>query len=267
MRPFISITLIINILTVIGFIVANTTHTPVDLSTWVVGCSYAWLIIAILFNFLSYRRFVVGFLLSLLAVLVQWRIGWLNSIYWFCIPATVNFFWMVITFFVFVRKNLHSETMGLINERLTQQEWSLTFLRIVVGMNFIPHFAEKLFAGPIPHAADVTAFANLGLPAANIFVWLAGICEMGLAMWVGLGLFTRLGSICAAVYLLICLFVGQHELHGFDWFLPGGGWEFPLFWAVLLLGVGVIGGGRFSIDNALKDRFINLPDWLLKIMG
>ena len=66
--------------------------------------------------------------------------------------------------------------------------WGLTFLRLYVGFDLVPHFTEKLFAGSAPRLEDIAAFQSLGLSGAFCFVLAAALCELGIAIWYWFGL-------------------------------------------------------------------------------
>jgi putative oxidoreductase len=42
-----------------------------------------------------------------------------------------------------------------------------------------------------------------------------------------------------------------HFGNGFGWNKPNGGWEYPLFWGLIWLAIGLRGGGPYSIDRKL----------------
>ncbi|MEM7025828.1 MAG: DoxX family protein [Pseudomonadota bacterium] len=126
-----------------------------------------------------------------------------------------------------------------------------TFVRIYIGFDMVPHFTEKLFAGPGPFGEDVAVFASLGLPIPGAFVVLGGFCEIGIAIGIGLGVLTRLAAPCAVLYFMIATLLGEHFGLGFIWASPGGGWEYPVLMMVLFASFAVTGGGRFSIDHTL----------------
>ncbi len=137
------------------------------------------------------------------------------------------------------------------NRVMGDADWALASLRVYVGFDLVPHFTEKLFAGPGPRMADVTAFAEFGLPVPLAFVILGGLCEIGGAVGIGLGLFTRIAGLGTALYFLIATLIGGHFGLGFIWASPGGGWEYPVLMMVFFLTFAVMGGGRLSLDAAL----------------
>jgi putative oxidoreductase len=63
---------------------------------------------------------------------------------------------------------------------------------------------------------------------------------------------------------------GGHFHIGYVWALPGGGYEFGLFWAIIIAVFCVVGGGPNSIDRALWQselarRFV--PETIRKILA
>ena len=211
--------------------------------------------------------FATGYLVGLLLLLVAWRIGGLHGLNWVTYPLTGAFVCLVAQYFDTARRNLGvgDESRGWTAAKLTVAGWHLTFFRIYIGLDFVPHFTEKLFAGAEPHMDDVKAFAELGVPSPGFFVWLAGLCELGAAVGIGLSILTRLAAPCAALYLFVATILGQHFKLGLISANPGGGWEYPVMWMVLLLSFIYAGAGPFSIDGAALRRK-RVPDWLLVLM-
>ena len=142
----------------------------------------------------------------------------------------------------------------------------LAFIRLYIGLDLVPHFTEKLFAGPATRADDVSAFQALGISDPLPLVLTAGVIEFSAAIGVGLGLFTRLAAICTVIYLMVATVMGHHFLLGFIWASEGGGWEYPVLWSALIVSF-VFGGGRWmSLDEIISEHF-KLPKWINALMG
>jgi putative oxidoreductase len=47
------------------------------------------------------------------------------------------------------------------------------------------------------------------------------------------------------------MLLGGHFRIGYVWALPEGGYEFGVFWAVMIAVFAVLGGGRDSVDREL----------------
>ena len=236
------------------------------LSSWIQISVYAWLAIALISNFIALKHFVIGFLFTTFSVIVLWRIAWLQGLNGLATPITINVIWLTITMMYTICLQIRHHNQDIFVFTLNPNESQLLLLRLIIGFNFIPHFTEKLFAGYGPHHGDLVAFEQLHTPMPATLVWIAGLCEFGSAIGVGLGFLTRLGSACAALYILICLYAGHHNDNGFIWADPGGGWEFPFFWMLLILTIGLTGAGKFSVDGALNRKY-QLPRSIQFLMG
>ena len=242
----------------------STTRPPLDAKASMI----VWLALSLVASvFISARLRTLGFLLGLFALLVGWRIAGIYQVTIVAYVLLLAFVVYVVQFFSIARQSLHGDRnapAGL--ENMSLADWHLAFLRLYIGLDFVPHFTEKLFAGAGPHMDDVKAFEQLGTPAPDFLVWLAGFCELGAAIGVGLGLFTRLAAICSSLYVFIATIMGAHFTLGFIWASPGGGWEYPVLWSVLLLSFCYAGAGAFSIDGVLR-RHARLPDWAEVLMA
>lgn len=146
------------------------------------------------------------------------------------------------------------------------RQWQLLFIRLFIGFDLVPHFCEKLFAGNAPRLEDVAGFSSMGIPHPLAFVLLAGLIELGGAFAVGTGFLTRIGAIGLAIYLLVATYLGGHFTAGFIWVSTGGGWEYPVLWTTLIASFALFGGGGFSLDSALCEKY-QLPRWIKYCMG
>ena len=116
---------------------------------------------------------------------------------------------------------------------------------------FVPHFGSHILGGPFQFNVYTLYFASLGIPVPAAQVVLAGSIELISAIGLILGLFTRPIALLASVYLLMSMLLGGHFQIGYVWALPNGGYEFGVFWAVIIAVFAVLGGGRNSADWAL----------------
>lgn len=223
----------------------------------------SWLSLATIFSLITFKDFVTGFLVTAFSMMTAWRIAAIYDIHTITYPLFIIFILMLINFIYCAWINLRKPHRFLYE--LLLERWQLIFIRIYLGLDFIPHFAEKLFAGPGPHAHIVDAFTQLGVPNPNLFVWIAGFCELGAAIALGLGFLMRLGAAGAALYLIIATYLGHHFSLGFTWVGPGGGWEFATMWIILILSFAFSGAHEFSIDQRLEDTF-KLPKFIKKLM-
>ncbi|MCA1287076.1 DoxX family protein [Salipiger bermudensis] len=115
-------------------------------------------------------------------------------------------------------------------------------LRLSLGGLFLAHAGLKYFVFTPAGAAGF--FRSLGLPGWFAYATIA-------AETVG-GVFLILGVQTSLVALgLIPVILGAaifaHFKNGFWFDRQGGGWEYPVFWAIALFALSLIGGGAFAI--------------------
>lgn len=123
-------------------------------------------------------------------------------------------------------------------------------VRVAAGAFLIPHGAQKLFGAFGGHGLEATgAFFATQLGFAN--GWLAALAAGAIEVFGGLllalGLLTRPVAAIVAVFLAVA--ASFHFGGGFFW--TGGGWEYPVLWALLAAHFAVRGGGRYSLDRAI----------------
>ena len=53
------------------------------------------------------------------------------------------------------------------------------------------------------------------------------------------------------MYLFLTMFLGGHFSIGYVWILPDGGYEFGIFWSVVVGLFTIVGGGAISLDNII----------------
>jgi putative oxidoreductase len=128
--------------------------------------------------------------------------------------------------------------------RIAKADLAAFLLRTSMGGLFLAHAGLKIFI--FTPAGTAGYFASLGLPSllayAVIFAELFG----GIALL--LGVWTRWVSLALVPILLGAIYV-PHGAKGFLFSNPGGGWEFPAFWAVALLVQALLGGGAFALKK------------------
>jgi putative oxidoreductase len=147
---------------------------------------------------------------------------------------------------------------------------ALTFIRVYVGLMFVPHFGSHILGGPFQFKIYTLYFASLGIPLPAIQVALAGSIELISAVGLTLGLFTRPVAVLGSVYLLMSMLLGGHFQIGYVWALPQGGYEFGLFWAVMIAVFAVLGGSVNSLDRELwrsEPARRLLPSFVLRVLA
>ncbi len=123
-----------------------------------------------------------------------------------------------------------------------QAAWGALLLRVALGGLFLAHAGLKLFV--FTPAGTAGFFASVGLPPALAYVTILAEVAGGLALI--LGIWTRWVAL-ALVPVLLGAIATVHAGNGFWFNAPGGGWEYPAFWAVALLAQSLLGAGALAV--------------------
>ena len=117
-------------------------------------------------------------------------------------------------------------------------------LRISMGVLFILH-GVYLKAMVFGMAGAGKFFASMGLP--EWFAWVVMLYETigGLMLILGIG--TRWVAVFLGLHLLAAAYLG-HAANGWNFSNKGGGYEYPVFWAIACFALALIGSGA----NALR---------------
>ena len=123
----------------------------------------------------------------------------------------------------------------------SNSDYAALTLRVSSGVLFLAHGLLKVNVFTI--AGTVAFFESLGLPA--ILAYLTIIAEIGGGIALILGVATRLVSAALIPVLLGATWV--HMGNGWLFSAEGGGWEFPLFWAVVQGALVLLGSGAYAL--------------------
>lgn len=124
-------------------------------------------------------------------------------------------------------------------------EWSLTVLRIVLGIIFTYHGYGKLFViGGLPGTAAF--FAQVGIPLANVSAVVVAFAEFFGGLSLLLGMLTKWASLVLFVEMLVAFFA-VHLKAGF--LVSGGGYEFVLLILASLAVIFFNGAGKLSFGK------------------
>jgi putative oxidoreductase len=127
-------------------------------------------------------------------------------------------------------------------------------VRLTAGGMLLVHGIMKLMpAAEKGLVATIEAFAAGSMarrgiePAVPAAYTVFAIETIG-AILIMLGLFTRFAAAAAAIQFAVITFVA-HWPNGFSF--ARGGWEYPLFWGLIIFAIALRGGGPYSLDRTL----------------
>jgi putative oxidoreductase len=126
-------------------------------------------------------------------------------------------------------------------------EYGLLLLRLVVGLLFAAHGAQKLcgwFGGGGPQGT-AAFFGSVGYRIPAVMAMVVGASEVGAGLLLATGLFTPLASFLLATVMLnaIATVVFPKGLLG--------GWEFELTLLTVVIALAATGPGELSLDDAV----------------
>ncbi len=126
-------------------------------------------------------------------------------------------------------------------------EWSLTLLRIVLGIIFTYHGYGKLFViGGLPGTAAF--FAQIGIPLANYAAVLVALVEFFGGLSLLLGMLTKWAAFLLIIEMLVAFFK-VHIKQGFFITPQAYGYEFVLLILASLVVIFFSGAGRLSFGK------------------
>ncbi|CEL30611.1 DoxX family protein [Pseudomonas fluorescens] len=140
---------------------------------------------------------------------------------------------------------------SLINKILfTRAGYGLTILRIVVGVIFAAHGAQKLFGmfGGYGLAGTAQYMESLGLTPGYAMAVLSGGTEFFAGLALIIGLLVRPAALGLTVLSLVAIFT-VHISNGL--FMANNGYQFALALLGGSLAVLIEGAGKLSVDRAI----------------
>jgi putative oxidoreductase len=127
---------------------------------------------------------------------------------------------------------------------------ALLVLRLVVGLGFAAHGAQKLFGafGGGGIAGTGAFFEQVGLRPGRVHALAAGVAELAGGLLIAVGLLTPVAA-AALIGVLTAAVVTVHARNGF--FVTNNGCEYILTLAAALFALAGVGAGHWSLDHAL----------------
>jgi putative oxidoreductase len=117
-------------------------------------------------------------------------------------------------------------------------------VRAIAGLSFVPHGYPKLFGNS---EAIAEWFEDAGFEPGLVWTYAVGAVEFFGGICLAIGLFTRLAAVPILIFLAAA--VAYHWQYGFQWNQQG--FEYPLFWWIVVFHFLVRGGGPYSVDARL----------------
>lgn len=140
----------------------------------------------------------------------------------------------------------------------TEDDTALLILRLLLGIVFFPHGAQKVLGwfGGQGFSASMEAFTvKMGIPA--LFAFLAIMAESAGALGLISGFLSRIAAFGIACNMVVAVAL-IHYKNGFfmNWFgkQPGEGFEYHILVIAIALAIIIKGGGRWSVDGWLTKK-------------
>ncbi len=136
----------------------------------------------------------------------------------------------------------------------SEQSNAILPLRLVAGLIFTAHGAQKLFAWFGGYGLEGTGqwMESIGLTPGYLMALMAGSAEFFGGLLLIAGLLTRPTSFVLAITMAVAVFT-VHLEHGL--FMSNNGYEFTLSLLAISISLMVSGAGKLSLDNKLAQRF------------
>jgi len=121
--------------------------------------------------------------------------------------------------------------------------YSALLLRVSMGVLFLAHgLYLKVFLFGMAGTAGF--FESLGLP--GWFAWIVLLYETVGGLALILGVYTRWVAAFLGLHLLAAAWFG-HRGNGWLFQNEGGGWEYPVFWAIACFALALLGDGAHAL--------------------
>lgn len=128
---------------------------------------------------------------------------------------------------------------------------ALLVLRVVVGIVFVAHGAQKIFVYGFPGVT--AAFGQMGVPMPGITGPLTAIVELLAGLALIFGLLTRLAALGLAIDMLGAI-VLVHLQNGFFILPPKVGYEYAFTLLGACAALALSGAGAYSLDAVIAGR-------------
>jgi len=134
---------------------------------------------------------------------------------------------------------------------LSNAGYEVTLFRIMIGIIFAAHGAQKLFGLFGGYGIEGTAgfMESIGLTPGYLMAFLAGAGEFFGGLFLIAGFLTRFAALTTAIISIVAM-ITVHINNGF--FMSNNGFEFILLLLVSSISLIISGSGKFGIDKIIK---------------
>lgn len=132
------------------------------------------------------------------------------------------------------------------------EDMGILIIRVIVGLLFIGHGAQKLFGWFGGYGLKGTGgwFDSIGMKPGVAAALAAGLAEVIGGLLFGLGLLLPVGAALIAVSMLVAI-VKVHGANGL--WVTQNGYEYNLVLMVVAVGLALSGAGEYSLDAMMAD--------------
>jgi putative oxidoreductase len=138
--------------------------------------------------------------------------------------------------------------MSNVSNQSSNQSWGITILRVIVGIVFLAHGAQKLFV--LGFHGTAGAFGGMGIPLPAVSSAVVTLVEFLGGAALVIGLLTRWAAALNGFDMLVAILL----VHLKNGFLKPGGFEHPLAMLAACIALVMVGPGAASVDGALAKR-------------
>ncbi|MCY8504389.1 DoxX family protein [Bacillus atrophaeus] len=126
----------------------------------------------------------------------------------------------------------------------------LLIIRLIIGLLFVGHGAQKLFGWFGGHGLKGTGswFESIGMKPGVTVALLAGLSELFGGIMFALGLLTPLAGIIIAGTMVMAI-VKVHGANGL--WVTNNGYEYNLTLLAVTIGIALTGPGQYAVDTFL----------------
>ena len=118
-------------------------------------------------------------------------------------------------------------------------------VRATAGLMLLPHGIPKVFSQGVA-AFAAAGLARRGIEPALPLAYVVAFLETVGGACIALGLFTRFFATAVAIEMMVITWA---YLPKFGWTAPG--YEYPLFWGLVMFAIALRGGGPYSLDRKI----------------